>query len=493
MNNRPQRRQKKSAPAAILFFVVSIMGLFIAVAAIMAGGSRGTSWPMLIVITTSVWFLSYLYASYSYYRSIYLFSTAFLLGLFLFHLGLVYQVAFGVVEAPSWTEGDSGELMERAGWFVYLALCSFGCGAAIGINFIRGNSRDIEITPQVRKKVNSFLGNQAIGLGIACIIFLIMMIYAYGNVFTYSRAELFNLQVDTRGFGLLMMVLPGAVILYVLSAQTAFNKIMAYCLAAFVFLFILFSGYRSAALFPSMVGAVLWVKSGRKIPKAVAVSAVVSVLFAISVAGIFRQMGSYDSLTAEKFEQAAGDAEIGSSITEMGQTLGVLAQVLRLVPEVDQHTYGYSYWTATKHMLPNIGITTQSEESRMAVRAKAFFHQEELVKMAPADWITFRLNRWKFDNGQGVGFSAIAEPYLNFGTFGVIAYFVLLGVVLAQIDKINVIARPYMYLLLATSYWPFLRTVRNDFGNFSKPFAFIIIILLIWNVSLAVIGQRRKP
>jgi hypothetical protein len=113
--------------------------------------------------------------------------------------------------------------------------------------------------------------------------------------------------------------------------------------------------------------------------------------------------------------------------------------------------------------------------------------------MAPADWITFRLNRWKFDNGQGVGFSAIAEPYLNFGTFGVIAYFVLLGVVLAQIDKINVIARPYMYLLLATSYWPFLRTVRNDFGNFSKPFAFIIIILLIWNVSLAVIGQRRKP
>ena len=79
-----------------------------------------------------------------------------------------------------------------------------------------------------------------------------------------------------------------------------------------------------------------------------------------------------------------------------------------------------------KEMFPNIGGNINSEKSRLARKNQATFDQSELVKMAPADWITYRLNRWKFDNGQGVGFSAVAEPYLNFGTAGVVLFFVFL-------------------------------------------------------------------
>jgi len=88
-------------------------------------------------------------------------------------------------------------------------------------------------------------------------------------------------------------------------------------------------------------------------------------------------------------------------------------------------------------MFPNIGGNINSEKSRLARKNQATFDQSELVKMAPADWITYRLNRWKFDNGQGVGFSAVAEPYLNFGTAGVVLFFVFLGFLFGRLDMLN--------------------------------------------------------
>jgi len=289
------------------------------------------------------WIVIYLAATYSYFKTLYLLGSAYLVALFMFHLGLIYQIAVGIVTAANWTTGSMAPWMEAAAWFVVLALCSFGIGNALAIMVKKPKKSPVEPVNLQRNRTLSFLRSQAMGLGLACICFLIMTIISYGNIFAYSRAELFNLQTDTRGFGVLMMVLPGAVTLFVLAAQTATQKLIAYSLGIFVFLVIMLSGYRSAALFPALVGTVLWVKSGRRIPAVVAVSGVLFVLMAISVVGVFRQMGSYDSLNAEKLQTSLDNASLDSSITEMGQSVGVLANVIKLVPAVDNHNYGNSY------------------------------------------------------------------------------------------------------------------------------------------------------
>lgn len=477
----------------VLMLVFGLAGLVLAFVKVDSVALGSAGWPVTITSITLAWAVLFMFAVHSYYRTLYLLSGAYILALALFHLGLIYQLAFGLVDIPSWTGGRMSSWMEKTGWYVFMAFCSFGCGIALAA--ITG--RPSTIAPELREATgfftDKFLMNQALGLGLACIVFMVMAINAYGNILAYSRAELFNLNVDTRGFGVLLMVLPGAVTLFFLSARSFNQKLIAYILAALVFSAILLSGYRSAALFPALVCAVLWVKSGRKIPLPIAVGAFAFVLLAISIVGIFRQLGSYESLGMEQLGASYEEANLVDSISEMGGSAGVFGHVLRLVPDTDSFTYGHSYWLAFKNMFPNVTDSINAEESRSSMQGQAKLNQSQLVKMAPADWITYRLNRWKFENGQGVGFSAIAEPYLNFGTFGVIAFFVILGYILGRLDMVDLVGHPYCYLLLATAFWPLIRTVRNDFSNFTKPFGFILLILLIWNIAMALIGRRVKP
>ena len=161
------------------------------------------SWPMAVMLASLSWIVVYMAASYSYYRTFYLLGNTYLIAIFMFHLGLIYQLATGAVVATSWTTGSMAQWMESAGWYVVLALCSFGFGNAISM-LIKKPKR---VTPQAvavqRNRTMAFLRSQSMGLGIACFCFLFMTIISYGNIFAYSRAELFNLQTDTRGFGVL--------------------------------------------------------------------------------------------------------------------------------------------------------------------------------------------------------------------------------------------------------------------------------------------------
>lgn len=492
MNPLRSHRHNSSKAGLFVLLLFSLLELLFAAFQITSGVDGGVDWPMKIFLATLLWFLLYLWGSYAYFGTVYLFTNAYLLALALFHLGLTYMLAVGQVQIPSWTNGPFSVWLELGGWYVVLALGAFGIGMAGGAFAKRPRIFSEEERARFAVRTNRFLFTQGIGLGIAAIIFLIMALQSYGNILAYSRAQIFALTGDSRGFGAFMMVLPSVVMLLALSAQNARQKIFAYPFAVFTVLLIMLSGYRSAALFPLLVAAILWVKSGRKIPVIVATSGVIFVLLAIAVIGVFRQMGSYESLGAEQLQSSYEQASIGDSIMEMGGSMGVLAEVLRLVPKNDPHVYGYSYWQSVKEIFPNIGLSYDASKSRGSKAGEATFDQSAISEMKPSDWLTYRLNRWKYEHGQGVGFSTVAEPFLNFGMGGVIVFFIIAGYVLTRLDLADIVCHPYLYLFMAAIFWSFIRTVRNDFSNFTKPMGFIIIILIIWNIGLYFTGKRTK-
>jgi len=488
--NKVQKLRSKLG--LVVLFVFSIIGLLFSVIEILGGVSGGQYWPTKIFIASFLWLIIYFSAFYSYFRSLYLFSSAYLIGVALFHLGLIYLITFGLAEVHSWVKSTTSIRMEIAGWYVFLSFCSFGIGAVIGVFTSRRNNISVKINNVDLKKTNNFIFLQGVGLSLAALIFLVWAISSYGNILAYSREELFNVRTDTRGFGVFMMVLPGALILLTVSASTKIQRLFVYPLTLFFFLLMMLSGYRSAALFPSLVGIILWVKTGRKIPAVVALSFLSFVLVAIAVVGVFRQMGAYQDLGTEQLASSYEKVNVVDSFVEMGASFGVLSEVIKFIPNKDPFRYGYSYWQALKEMIPNIGFSIDSSKSRRNKSSKASFDKSALMELTPADWITYKLNRWKFDHGQGVGFSAIAEPYFNFGIVGVIGYFGVLGFLLSRLDQKNIILHPYVYLLVGSVFWTFMRTVRNDFINFTKPLGFIIIILLIYNLGLVVLGKRVK-
>ena len=170
----------------------------------------------------------------------------------------------------------------------------------------------------------------------------------------------------------------------------------------------------------------------------------------------------------------------------------MLAHVFRLVPDYDSYQYGNSYLIAFRNSIPNIGFS-QSNSQRTEAIQNLRNDPDSIQKTIPSDWITYRLERDKYLRGEGLGFSAIGEPYLNFGIIGVVLYFLLLGMLLGKFDSTLINSSGSMLIFAGAMYWPFVQTVRNDFVNFVKPLVFIALILFIWrSVGRFFISVYRK-
>ena len=91
-----------------------------------------------------------------------------------------------------------------------------------------------------------------------------------------------------------------------------------------------------------------------------------------------------------------------------------------------------------------------------------------LDELPPSHWVTKQAAPWIYRHFGGLGFSAVAEPYMNFGTPGVVAFFFLLPMALIGVDRLDA-SRPTRLALWAVLLGPLLWTTRNSFGTFFRP------------------------
>lgn len=479
-------------PWSTILGTLSFFIVLISVSQLLGEPELHEKWPLYVSVLSITWLATYLICSNAQFRTPYLITSAYIIPLCAFHLGLIIPYAFGWSEVSGLTSGTFAAWMERAGWYTVLALGCIGLGFSISLK--RSNfkiSKHIVAVSDSNKTLD-ILFSDGIGLLIASMIFLVMAIYSFGNLLNYSRVDFFRLNAgDTRGLGVFTMVLPIAVIFLAIGARKRVHKIIAYVLAALSFGVLLLSGSRSGALFPLLVGVVLWVKVGRRIPKPVAISALIFVLIAIPAIGLLRSSGeSYNKIQEEDVIKSTENAKIGDGFSEMGSTGTVLANIIRLVPNHDPFRYGSSYLHALADSIPNIGLN-QNYSDRLRAGQKTMTDPKAALDLIPSDWLTYRLDKAKFYAGEGLGFSGIGEPYINFGLIGVIGFFVFLGYFLGRLDSFNLLASPKMLVFTSIILWPLLPLVRNDFGNFTKPVVFTLIILLIWRTALKLLNGGR--
>lgn len=109
-------------------------------------------------------------------------------------------------------------------------------------------------------------------------------------------------------------------------------------------------------------------------------------------------------------------------------------------------------------------------------------YREGLMRLSPASWASLVIlgpDEALYQN-HGVGFSAVAEPYFNFGVAGVVGFFMLLGFFMARMDCAT-LPLQYPWLVFASIfYWYLILTVRNEFGNFTGPASYAAISLGVW-------------
>ena len=214
---------------------------------------------------------------------------------------------------------------------------------------------------------------------------------------------------------------------------------------------IFFLGFRGFALIPALTVLAVLNKRGFRPSKRVYVLGLAAVLVAIPAVTVMRSSPVSERSISEAFSSARPLA----ALKEMGASLRPLVHTLHYM-ETESYRWGKTYWRGLISVVPN--LSSQWE-------GRSYVPLEELP---PSHWVTKQASPWTYERYGGLGFSTVAEPYMNFGIPGVVVYFLLLPVLLIWADRFDA-ARPTRLAMWAVLFGPLLWTTRNSFDNFFRP------------------------
>lgn len=490
----PIRGPLRRRPPLVILLAVSVVVAMLSLLTIPSDDSTLTAATFAPSMVALIWLICYLSTSYMAFGSPYLFASAYIVSLFVFHFGLLIQDGFGFIRVTNWASGPISPWAVRAGWYANLALACTGIGfAASNLTSRARRLPTVRVAQALYQRNFAWLHHQGVGMLLAAIALFALAIATQGNIFALTRLTLFHLS-DTRFISVFSMVAPGAAIALLISAQTKRQRLVANIVTGFALIFFLFSGQRTTALFPLLVGVVIWAKIGRRINPVIATVVLVSTLLIIPMVGFLRTLGTYGQIAStEAISEAATYADIGRAFREMGGSIGPLTYTLMLIPSEESYRHGTTYLRYFLDLVPNVGLTPDKSTSREAAAAKLASGptQQALFNMMPGDWASYQIIREQFSSGGGAGFSGVAEPYFNFGLPGVLVYFLALGAFLGKFERVTLPLHSNWLIFAVAIYWHLLPTVRNDYSVFLKPAAFLLIILGIWKLVGRFLGSAR--
>jgi len=373
------------------------------------------------------------------------------LGLFaLFHLGLVVPWALGIRRnvVPGWVH--TNQLGEALG-LVILALAAFQAGAALAVWF------GPRVGPSGPQPVYCNHPMYCAGLGIVALGALSFLWgvnrLGYERLLQVNYFETYALlqQYDPRLFISSLTVVP--IGLYLAAAACPRDSLLTVGGVGLGWtVAILFLGFRGYALVPAVTVIAILNQRGVRLARVAAGMGAVFLLFVIPVV-----RGVRDSRLGTRIPplNALEDADPLAALEEMGGSLRPLVHTLQFM-QTEPPRWGGTYWRALKSALPNVSLEWQG---------RPYVPLEELP---PSHWVTSQAAPYLYRIHGGIGFSAVAEPYMNFGTPGVAAYFLLLGLTLVRVEQ-KCLARPTRLAAWGVVLGPLLWTTRNDFHALFRP------------------------
>ncbi|MCB9385079.1 MAG: O-antigen polysaccharide polymerase Wzy [Bryobacterales bacterium] len=277
------------------------------------------------------------------------------------------------------------------------------------------------------------------------------------------RLFISSLQVSPMGFYLAMAAAPVRRMRWV-----AFLGLL-WCVAVFAL------GYRGFALTPAATMLAVMHKRGFHLPRSLGLAALVVVLFAIPAARALRD----NPLGERSLGDIAIETHPLAGIEEVGGSLRPLVHTLELMQN-EPLRWGYTYWQAFEMILPNLALRWQADT------------YAPVEKLPASLWMARLATPWHYYHGGGLGFSAVAEPYMNFGVPGVIGYFALLAVALVWCDRLSGV-RPWRVAVWAMALGPLLWTARNAYTVFVRPAVWgALLVLAAYALSRAASDLRRE-
>ena len=393
-----------------------------------------------------------------------------------FHLGLAAPWALGLVGArtPLWL------LAHRLDASLALLIVAYGCyQIGLTVAVLRRPAQRAGAQPLSHNTPMYVCGLAVAAGGVALLVAgaWVIGIDRLAEA-TYFESYRLTQTYDPRLFISSLQVFPMG--LYLAAAAAPARRMRWVGAIGFCWLLIVFAlGYRGFALAPAATMLAVLHKRGVRLPRAAWAAGLAALLIAVPAARSLREnpLGkrSAEDLAVE-FHPLAGLEEVGNSLRPLVHTLELM--------ENEPYRWGYTYWQAIEMVLPNLALEWESGG------------YVPVEKLPPSLWMARLAAPWHYYHGGGLGFSAVAEPYMNFGVAGVVVFFALLGAALVWCDRLDGL-RPARVALWAMALGPLLWTARNASTVFVRPAVWgALLVLAAYLVSRAAADltrARRRP
>ena len=348
----------------------------------------------------------------------------------LFHLGLVVPAALGLgPPLPEWT--GSPHLGRALALFAVATLC-LTLGAVLGRG--RGDGAPAVLAP----RRSLFRVGLAVAVAGAALLYVgilqtRLVSLDYSEHFAQAMTE------DFRFFGFGLMLFPIGLIV---AAVAATPRAMFGLAALFVCVLgpVFWSGFRGPTLVQGAALLAVWVRKDARTAKRLAALGVTAVFLLAPAIKVTRNANV-------QLAEALREAEPLQFLYESGGSLRPLVVTCERIESHSERPWmGRSYLMAARRLVPNVSSRWVAPNQRA---------------LTPGVWATMHASFWMYEHGLGIGFSGVAEPYLNFGVPGVIVFFMLLGWVFSVGDRWLSLGG-HRAAIAAASFGFVLWSVRND-------------------------------
>jgi hypothetical protein len=216
----------------------------------------------------------------------------------------------------------------------------------------------------------------------------------------------------------------------------------------------------------------------RRIPKTLILVAGLAALLLFPLVKETRDTGGRWRLSLKEQYETLTNIEnpVAETFSEMGNSLVTVTHTLSLVPAVREFDGGVSYLYSLVAIVPNLGWEVHPSVAHGLL----------------SDWLVKTVEPMVAASGGGLGYSFIAEAYLNFGWFGAPIWLGLIGYFLMRLFLQTDTGDPARQAMVASFFSFFLVFSRGEAAIVVRGLVWYACLPYLLAAILTIRGRRRK-
>ena len=430
----------------------------------------------LLILLISVWSL---WSWNLFNRSLFDPYTLFLTSVAVFNGGQAFLEVFHLNENGILNGTFASEIILKSLLLVAMGISGLHLGALLSAGMIRQQPSPGRMVPPVPPQCVRWVAWSMLLMAIPSR--LVMVRDAVGVVLSSGYSGLYQ-QSAATGVGASTNVLsyffiPGAFFLLAGSKNWLPGRIISAVVILANTAVDFFLGGRSPAVLPLIAFAWLWHRHVRRLPVGLLVTAATAMLVVVfPIVYAVRNASGPERLSISNLQDAflSIDNPGIATLDEMGGSMATVAHTVELVPSARPYDCGIDYLYAASTLFPNLFWNLHPAVARGLL----------------SSWLVWEVDPFFAEAGGSYDFSCIAEAYLNFGSIGVPAVMLVLGLLYSKFVLWAQRSRDPLKLAMVATYGVFvLKYARTEASWIVRPLVWYALV----PYALVLLVARLRP